>query len=286
VEGQYSSDRFRANVGLMAGTYSTYNLAQEPELLRHIYEANLGFRIAKGLWLDAGVLPSHIGMESAIGKDCYSLTRSIMADNSPYFESGARVSYTRGKWYAAFLLLNGWQRIRPLQDNSLPSFGHQLQFRPNDKLTLNSSSFVGTDKPDADRRMRYFHNFYALYAASSKLDLQFAFDIGAEQQMKGSNSYHSWTALVGGLRYKPNARFWLGTVIEYYADKGGVLTTTDTGLPLQTFGFSETADLHINKYLQWRLEWRWLQGRNGIYLRDGRDVRNNHALSTSLAFSL
>lgn len=286
VDGSYTSDRFRANAGIMAGTYSQYNLAQEPEILRHIYEANAGIRLAGDLWLDIGVLPSHIGMESAIGKDCYSLTRSIMADNSPYFESGARISYGKGKWYAALLLLNSWQRIRPVEGNSLPSFGHQLQYRPSDKITLNSSSFIGTDKPDAERKMRYFHNFYTLVQASAKVDLQFAFDIGAEQVQRGSSQYDTWWTLVSGFRYKPHPGFWLCTLMEYYADKGGVLTTTDAGLPLQTFGFSETADVHINRWLQWRVEWRWLNGREKIYLRNGMQVRNNNAITTSLAFSL
>jgi hypothetical protein len=285
VDGSYTSGRFRANLGLMAGTYSASNLAQEPQILRHLYEANIGLRIGQQLWLDAGVMPSHIGLESAIGKDCISLTRSIMADNSPYFESGARLSYTKGKWYAALLLLNGWQRIRPIPGNTLPSFGHQLQFKPNERLTLNSSSFIGTDKPDAERRMRYFHNFYMLIQASGKVDLQFAFDVGAEQQGKGSSRYHNWWTTVGGFRFKPFPRLWFCTLMEYYADQGGVLTTTDTGLPLQTFGFSETADVHINKYLQWRVEWRYLNGRGKIYERNGIPWQSNNAITTSLAFS-
>jgi hypothetical protein len=81
-------------------------------------------------------MPSHIGFESAISKDCFTLTRSILADNSPYFESGAKISYSsdNGKWFVSGLVLNGWQRIQRVNGNSTVAFGHQLTYRPTEKL--------------------------------------------------------------------------------------------------------------------------------------------------------
>jgi hypothetical protein len=211
-----------------------------------------------------------------------------MADNSPYFETGAKLGYNsdNGKWYAAFLILNGWQRIKPINGNSLPSFGHQLQFKPNDKILLNSSSFIGTDKPDAERKMRYFHNLYGLVKLSDHVDLQMAFDIGVEQKAKGSSDYNTWSTVVGGLRYRIGDRLTSGTLLEYYSDKDGVLTITDTGLGLETFGFSETISYQLGKRFLLRGEWRWLNGRQKIYLKDGIPSYNNNALTTSVAFSL
>ncbi len=90
LKANYSSDRVRANVALMAGTYGQYNMAAEQELLKYVYEANVGVRVGKNVWVDAGIMPSHIGFESAVSKDCYTLTRSIMAENTPYYEAGAK----------------------------------------------------------------------------------------------------------------------------------------------------------------------------------------------------
>lgn len=72
----YAKDNVRANFALMAGTYPQYNLAAEPSLLKNVYEANVGVKIykSKNLWVDAVIMPSHIGFESAIGKDCMNLT--------------------------------------------------------------------------------------------------------------------------------------------------------------------------------------------------------------------
>ena len=61
------------------------------------------------------------------------------------------------------LVLNGWQRIQRVDGNHLPAFGHQLTYKPNSKITLNSSSFVGSDKTDSLRQMRYFHNLYGIF---------------------------------------------------------------------------------------------------------------------------
>jgi hypothetical protein len=52
--------------------------------LKNIYEANVGISLNKknNLWVDAGVMPSHIGFESAISMDNWYLTRSLLAENS------------------------------------------------------------------------------------------------------------------------------------------------------------------------------------------------------------
>jgi hypothetical protein len=88
LRSKYSATNLRANLGLMTGNYSRYNLSAEPAWARHLFEANLGIKLSKeqNLWLDAGVLPSHIGFESAISADCWTLTRGIYAENSPYYE--------------------------------------------------------------------------------------------------------------------------------------------------------------------------------------------------------
>ena len=90
------------------------NLQAEDAVTGQVFEASVGFKLSKHKewWLDMGILPSHIGFESAIGADQLTLTRSMMADNSPYYESGFRLSYNSSnqKWFLALLCVNGWQR--------------------------------------------------------------------------------------------------------------------------------------------------------------------------------
>lgn len=155
--------RYRANLALQTGTYANDNYEAEPGLLKNIFQANIGISLNRenSLWLDAGIMPSHIGFESAISADNYTLTRSILAENSPYFLSGVKLTANLiEKWEMAVLMVNGWQRIQKLTGNSLPSFGTQINYHSSDKFQINWSTFIGTDDPDSTRRMRYFNNFY------------------------------------------------------------------------------------------------------------------------------
>ncbi len=63
IKAAYEKSNVRANLALMTGTYSNANLADEPGVLRNIFEANTGVKISKNkdLWIDAGVFSSHIG---------------------------------------------------------------------------------------------------------------------------------------------------------------------------------------------------------------------------------
>ena len=287
LKGNFQTAMFRANAAFMAGTYSRYNLAQEPDILRNIYELNFGVRLGKkAIWFDAGVMPSHLGFESAVGKDCWNLTRSMMAENSPYYETGLKLGYDsdNSKWYAAVLFLVGWQRMKPVEQNSLPSFGTQVQYKPNAKLLLNSSSFIGTDKPDSARKMRYYHDLYAVFQVNAKLGLQAAFDIGAEQEAKGSSSYNFWYTWVLGMRYNWNKRIATGFRLEYYQDKNGVIVSTETGEEMNVFGASANLDVQIFKKLLWRTEYRSFTGKGEQFVKNGDPVQGNQAVTTSLAF--
>lgn len=162
VHATYERDNVRAAFGLMTGTYAQANLIAEPELLRNVNEARVGLRLCKSgsLWLDAGVFTSHIGMESAIGIDNFTLTRTVMAENSPYYLSGAKLTWTVSpKLELAALFMNGWQRIRRVQDDT-PCLGTQLLWTMRDGMQFNWSTFAGSDVPDSVGYYRLFNNLW------------------------------------------------------------------------------------------------------------------------------
>ena len=289
VKAAYESKNVRANLALAAGTYMNANYAAESGGLKNIYEADAGVKIsnAKNFWIDAGIMPSHIGFESAVGKDCWNLTRSILADNSPYYESGAKISYTsdNGKWFISVLVLNGWQRIQRVDGNNTPAFGHQLTFKPNSKITLNSSSFIGNDKPDSARKMRYFHNLYGILQVNDKLALTTGFDIGAEQKSKGSRDYNIWYAPIIIFKFSPNMKENIAARIEYYSDANGVIISTGTPNGFKTWGYSINYDYQIRSNAMWRIEARSFSSKDKIFTKDNSVTNNNLFFTTSLAVS-
>lgn len=289
LKAAYHSQTIRGNMAIMAGTYPNANLAAEPGVLRNILEANAGVKLSddREIWIDAGIFASHIGFESAIGKDSWNLTRSILADNTPYFESGVKLSYANedGRWFLSGLILNGWQRIQRLRGNSLPSFGTQITFSPNDKTLLNSSTFVGTDSPDSARVMRYFHNLYAIVKVTDRLGLTLGFDFGIQQSASKSGNYDSWWSPIAIARVTINNKVSMDFRVEYYQDEHGVIIRTGTPNGFKTSGISTNLDYKISNNAMWRIEVRDFRSKDQIFTKDSNVGRNNSFVTTALAIS-
>ena len=281
----YVDSNTRASLAFMAGTYANANMINEPGLLKNIMEAAVGIKLlrSKELWMDVGVFPSHIGFESAVGKDCWNLTRSIAADNSPYFESGIKMTYTsqNQKWITKILLLNGWQRISRPPGSYTPALGHQLTYQPSEHLVFNSSSFVGNDYPSASRKMRYFHNFYSQLRIRNKLYLTSGIDIGAEQTAKRSTSYHFWYAPIVIIKYIPKKKWAISLRGELYSDKSQVIVKTLTPNGFHTTGLSTNIDWEITDLALWRLEFRGFYSREPIFT--STNYHMNGAINTSIS---
>ena len=297
VKLAYAGRKVRGNFALMAGTYAQYNLAAEPELLRNVFQASAGLQLSatKNLWLDVGILPSHIGFESAIGKDCWTLTRSLLAENTPYYEAGARVSYTSddGKWYASGLLLNGWQRITRVDGNNTPAVGTQLTYRPNGRTTLNWSTFVGNDKPDSVSQLRIFNNIYAQLQITERFGVIMGCDIGVEQAASGDSlatgqaGSGTWITPILIPRYRLGEKSYLAARLEYYQDEQGVIIATGTPNGFRTLGYSLNFDHWVNPNVLWRIEARSLSSEDPVFVdADGGPSRTNTFFTASIAFSI
>lgn len=290
VKAAYNADRLRGNLAIAAGTYMNANYAAEPGVLQNVFEANGGVKLSKNsnLWLDAGIFASHIGFESAVSKDCATLTRSMSAENSPYYESGAKLTYItdNSKWLLSGLWLNGWQHIQRPEGNNTPAFGTQITFTPSSKVTLNYSTFIGNDKPDEVKQMRYFHNLYGIIHLTDQFHITAGFDYGMEQVSKGSSDFNSWYSPVVIIRYDLNDTWSVAARGEYYADENGVIIATGTENGFKTTGFSLNLDCRIRDNAVWRIEGRLLSSEDNIFNdADGVATNANTAVTTSLAIS-
>lgn len=287
VKANYTAERVRANLGLAAGTYMNANYAAEPGVLKNVSEANAGVKLSKkkNLWLDAGIFASHIGFESAVSKDCGSLTRSMLADNSPYYEAGAKLTYTTddGKWLVSGMALNGWQRIKRVDGNSLMSWGTQVQFKPSEKVLLNYSTFIGTDKPDSARLSRFFHNLYGIFTLSNKVGLTLGVDIGTEEKTVSGNGSNTWYSPVGIIKYSISDTWSIAARAEYYSDANGVIITTGTPNGFKTTGFSLNIDHAPAKNVLVRLEARSLNSKDKIFTKGTGFTSTNSFITSSIA---
>jgi hypothetical protein len=287
IKFQIEHDKYRANFGLQAGTYVSDNYAAEPIALRNISEANIGISLGgrNRLWLDAGILNSHIGFESAVSIENPTLTRSLSAENSPYYLAGIKLSFKPiKKLELAAFALNGWQRIQRLPGNSLLSFGTQVKYTANKKLKLNWSTFIGTNDPDNIRRMRFFSNLYGIISPSKDLKIIAGIDFGIQQRSKYSKNYNTWLTpvLIAQIKLTPH----LNTAfrIEYFQDETGIIIPTTTPNGFQTAGASINFDYNPISNLSCRIEGRWLASRNLIFQKNGLSSSDNFILAFSIAY--
>ena len=293
IRGSYNADNVHAKLAVMSGTYANANLAAEPGVLKNVFEANAGVKISprKKLWIDAGIFGSHIGFESAIGKDCWNLTRSILADNTPYYETGAKISYTtdNGKWFLSALVLNGWQRIQRVDGNSLPSFGTQITLKPNNSITLNSSAFIGTDKADSARQMRYFHNFYGIFQLSEKVGLTVGLDYGVEEKSPQTSSTNAWYSTVVIARFVLSDKVALAVRGEFYNDENGIITrvanSNGTANGLKATAVSANFDYQVRSNVAWRFEVRNFASEDKLFVKKDVFSKTNTFMATSIAVS-
>lgn len=287
VKTSYLNGKYRANLGFMAGTYPEKNLAAELILLRHIYEANAGIKISKknNLWIDAGILPSHIGFETAISIDCWTLTRSILADNSPYYEAGVKTTFIskNEKWLMAAMILNGWQRIRRPENNNTLAFGMQATYTPSGNFLINLSGFIGNDHPDSARMMRYFQNFYSIIQITKKWGLTLGFDAGLEQKQKGSSHMNTWHSAVIIIQHQISAQWKTAARVEYYKDPNGVIIPHVAGNACNMKGVSVNIDRAIGPNMVWRIEGRSLWNNTPYFIRGSELSGSDHAVTTSIA---
>lgn len=288
VKAAYENGSLRANLALMAGTYSNSNLAAEPGVLKNILEANAGIKLSNksNLWLDAGILSSHIGFESALSKDCWVLTRNISSENTPYYESGVKLSYSTadGTFYAAGLFLNGWQRIQRQDGNSRLAGGIQLSWKPA-AFTLNYSNYLGTEGADEVRVRRFYNNFYGIFPVTENLGLTVGFDYGLQQTQKGSKNYDHIISPVAILRYQLAETWAAAGRVEYYKDENGMIIPSETPSGFSTTGYSLNIDYAPFPNALVRLEGKVYDSKDKVFVRNADHVDYNCLVTTSIAVS-
>lgn len=279
--------KLQGKLGIQCGTYVNDNYASELGVLKLISEANLGLAFGKAdeFKIEVGIMPSHIGFESALSTENQTLSRSLLAENSPYYMTGGRFNYTpNSNWKFALLVLNGWQRIQRISGSSLPGFGSQLSYQKESGLLISWNTFAGTIDPDSTRRMRYFSNLYSQFKLSMRVKMTLGFDFGLQETQKNSGVYYSWYSpvIIGSVKL---ADQWsMACRLEYYDDPFNLLISAP--YPFKTFGSSLNIDFTPTTLVQCRLEGRYLNAQDPLFIEGKNAIFYNWSLMASLAFYL
>lgn len=289
----YKEEAIRVSAGLMAGTYVTYNMAQEPSGVRNIWQAQIGVKLLKkeSLWLDAGVFPSHVGFESAISMENPTLSRSLAAENTPYYLSGGKLSWTKEQFEMALIIANGWQRIVREPGNSSLAYGSQLSWKFHHNWLLNSSLLIAQDYPDSLAKWRGLNNLFLQGSIRPNWDIIIGFDWGIEQRFSNlSTHWNQWKNPTIVNHFQLNSKLAIAQRMEYYHDPVGLIISSPVassvsgleGVSLASGSFN--IDIWLGKGLMWRCEGRYLYASESIFRSQQQFSRSNFHLLSSLAW--
>lgn len=280
AKATYREDNFRSTVAVMAGTYAQANLSDEPNWAQFVNEASIGVRLVDDLWLDVGIMPSHIGFESWIGAEGWHLSRSLMAENSPYFLTGARLTYDwKSTTQVVFWISNGWQNVQRARNSQGIGLGLGVQHSPTPGMVINYANYFGNETRFVVRELRFFNNFFIQHEWSS-WGYTLGFDYGIQEL--AVSPVAQWWGATASFKKSFLDKFTAALRTEYYSDPRSIILDE----PFKLSGNSFNVDVLLNEKLVWRLEARQFWAQQGrFFLRDGNVTSSNFALTSSLALS-
>lgn len=296
VEVKLNSLKTRARLALQAGTSVQSNYSSEPkrgsvsggDLSRHIQEARIGYAVSERTWIDAGIFFAHVGSESWISRDNLILTRSLVAEYSPYYLSGVKITHAISDRLAAQILVtNGWQNIS--ENNKDKNLGTGLEYNFEDVTVTYNAMFgneVSVDLNSTPRKgeFRHFHNLILKSRSPERLEWIAQADVGF-QRKPDSSDYSSWwgASLMG--RYKLNETQKVSLRVEHYEDTDQIIIVTGQAAPFNATGGSIGFDQTLDEGLVWRNEVRFLAAKESVFPKESTLAKDNTTVTTSLGFS-
>lgn len=293
VEATLRTPRIRGRVALQAGTSVQSNYAAEPSLgqvsggsvSRHLQEGTIGVALTPNLWLDGGVYFSYGGLEGWISRDNATYTRSLIAEYTPYYASGAKVTWTASpRVTAQFHLMNGWQNIA--ETNSDKAVGARVDFQAGKHLLLAWDMFLGNEAPDTlPSRTRVLQQLIARYTHGA-WDVSAVLDGG--RQERAGHGADWWTGSTATVRRQISPATALVARVEHLFDRGQVLVGTGSPDGFRTTGASFGMDVTPAPRTLWRTEVRGFRSGDTIWPAgsSGRPSRTSWMAVTSLALTL
>lgn len=272
IDATLTGTRVRGRIAAQFGTAVQSNYAAEPRVgnfsgpnvSRYIQEATAGYKVSSSVWVDAGVFFSPFGSENWISRDNWTYTRSLIADNSPYYEAGVKATWTiTPKWSAQLHVINGWQNIS--ETNSSKAVGARVDFAPRDGLSFAYDLFVGNEQPDSlPSRLRTFNEIIVGASITNRLQLRGTLDVGTQRHADG-NGTGSWNGYAALARYQLSPRIALAGRVEGYSDPDQFIVTTGEPYGLRATGASLGVDVAPMPKLLWRGEVKWLSAHDPLF---------------------
>lgn len=271
---QYNASKIRATMVLHYGDIANSTWAASN---RNLMEAHVGIRLAKKLWVDAGLFRTHFGTEFLLPVENITSSVSVNTYFEPYYESGIKLNWDPTKQLEInFFALNGYGIYE--DNNYKKSAGMGITYAFNDRCGIGYTNYIGDDSPPGTgtKHLRVHNNIFLNYAGN-KIKLQTGADYCMQQNSDvttGTKSANMWCFLLTA-RYAATHNFGIYARGEVLQDPDGFMTGvitdragTQTGLKIWGLTGGLEYKPTDNSYI--RLETRYLQ------MDDNQDIFYNN----------
>jgi hypothetical protein len=295
IEVRADGQRVRGRLALQTGTSVQSNYSGEPtngqvsgpSLSRLVQEAVAGIKIADNVWIDGGIFFSHLGMEGWVSRDNLTYTRSLVGDYSPYYQSGAKITWAATPKLTAQLdVVNGWQNIS--ENNAGKGVGARLDFALSPNTTL---SYYNLVSQEAGTKLRLF-NGVGTKATVGRTTLLGEADIGRQDDSDGNRGAAVWYGFTAVARVQLTPIFAAVARAERFDDPHQVIIGTGSfdSAPNGAFqgnGGSVGLDWMLQSHVMWRTELRGFQNAHAVFPNGATGRRSTHDgfVVTSLALT-
>lgn len=198
-------------------------IATHPDVWRNVVQASVQWqtKVGRGLLLEAGIYPSHIGMESFQTHLNWNYTRSWLGELSPYYQTGLKLAYPfSDRWSGQVHLLNGWQVIA--DNNRGKTVGAQLAYSA-DEFSISINGIAGPELANDDDDVRILGDVVTTWKATPSLSLGLSADVAHEGRPDGNDV--GWKGVGLYARLAPlESRTAFAVRTEYYADEDGAIS--------------------------------------------------------------
>lgn len=222
---QYSNEKIRGSAMLHFGDYAKTNW---PISYNNIMESNVGVRLFKKLWIDAGFFRTHLGTEGLLPRENICSSTAIATYYEPALISGFRFNYLpTDKWIINLYLLNAYNGFE--DNNEKKSLGMLISYVLNMNGNIGLSNYIGDDTPsdvDSVSHLRFYQNIFFNYQIN-KLKIQLGGDFCLQKNSDLINSTKPATMFSGlaTASYTLNRILSVYSRLEYFNDPNGIMST-------------------------------------------------------------
>jgi putative OmpL-like beta-barrel porin-2 len=210
--------------------------AAEPSHYEHVIQASVQYqtKVGRGLLIEAGIYPSHIGFEAFQTRSNWNYTRSWLGELSPYYQTGVKLALPLSeRWSTQVHLLNGWQVIE--DTNRGKSLGWQLAYAA-EAWSWTFNTIVGPELPDDDQDLRGLFDTVATWKPAPAWSLALSVDVARQEQPVSDDDRWYGVGLYGRFA-PPDSKSALALRAGYYDDGDGAISGTPQTLREVTLTF-------------------------------------------------